>query len=578
MKELVAPNCRLSMRTVALGFGIICYVFGQTPSPKIAAVVNAASYAAPPIAPGEMIVIFGDSMGPSVLVHAQADSHGNLPTTLFGVQVLFDGTAAPLIYVSATQIAAMAPFGLSGHSATQVQVVFGSLASTPVTLQVSPAALGVFSADASGKGQAAMTNSNGSYNSSSNPAAPGSYVTFYMAGTGPTNPKGADGAIATGAVSLAQPISVQIGESRAQVLYAGAAPGNVDGFTQVNVVVPGSLAIGGNLPLLVELNGVQSQAGITLAVSGPPSPPSTVTTIFLIHGILQGDPDSASGVATSPSPAGDPPLGYLKSALQKLDAKQFEVNDGFNWGRCANSHVPSACPSDRTIEEGAKELSGYVIAAAPPGNIILVGYSMGGLLARDLIVNNYANAVGDRKVFLVTLGTPNIGYPHLDIDDALICPALGNQMASDFRSQQANNMVVESSYLLSLNNAWRASSFTAGPIQWLAVSGTFCHDPLRSFDALGNAGCPDSNPDNDGVVCDQSARFRLAGKNLPTSTLAASDFAHTKDQLASLIGGSLFQNCNWTTPGTPYALFEPPQNSDVLNAVVAFINATRIAQ
>src|SRR5579871_4222538 len=291
-----AMNCRLFMRTVALGFGIACCVLAQTPSPKIAAVVNAASYAPPPIAPGEMLVIFGDSMGPSALVHAQADSQDHLPTTLSGVQVLFDGAAAPLIYVSAAQIAAMAPFGLTGHNTTQVRVVFETLASMPVTLAVSPAALGVFSADASGKGQAAMTNSNGSYNSSTNPAAPASYVTFYLSGAGPSNPKGSDGAIATGAVSLAQPISVQIGGSQAQVLYAGAAPGNVDGFTQVNVVIPASLAVGGNLSLLVELNGMQSQPGITVAVSGPPSPPSTITTIFLIHGILQGDPHSAAGI------------------------------------------------------------------------------------------------------------------------------------------------------------------------------------------------------------------------------------------------------------------------------------------
>jgi len=182
--------------------------------------------------------------------------------------------------------------------------------------------------------------------------------------------------------------------------------------------------------------------------------------------------------------------------------------------------------------------------------------------------------VGSRHVFLVTLGTPNVGYPYLGIDTFFICTSLGTQMSSDYRTQEATRTVVESQYLYALNSSWTASSFPTAPQQWLAVSGTFCSNPLRGFGNTSNAGCPDYNPLNDGVVCDQSARFGLSGMNLPTSTLAASDFAHTKSSIASLIGGSLFQGCDWTTPGLPYSLFEPPQGSDVLNALVSFINQT----
>ena len=521
-----------------------------------------------------MITVFGNSMGPTALVHAQLDPQGRISTALSGVQALFDGNAAPLIYVSATQIAAMVPFGLSGRTTTKVQIVYQGLASTPVSLQVAQAAPGIFSADASGEGQAAMTNADASYNSPTNPAMPGSYVTFYITGAGQTNPAGSDGTIATDAVNLAKPISVQVGGSSAEVLYAGAAPGNVDGFTQVNAVIPANLTQGGNLPLVVQVDGAKSQAGITVAVSGTPAP----TTVFLIHGLLQGDPNSSSGVATSPPPTGAPPLGYLKAALEQLDSSEFLLDDGFNWGRCANPPVFSGCPSDCAIQEGARELAAYILAANPPGNIVLVGYSLGGLLARDLLLNNYAKAVASRKTFLVTMGTPNIGYPHLAIDDILICPTLGSQMSSDLRAQQANNMILESEYLLALNGAWTASSFPTMPLQWLAVSGTFCPNPLRSLDPLGNAGCSAADPFNDGVVCDQSARFQVSGKNLPTSTLAASDFAHTKDQLAADIGGSLFEGCVWTTPGKPYALFEPPENSDVLNALITFIKGTRAAR
>ena len=36
--------------------------------------------------------------------------------------MLFDGAAAPLVYVSERQIAVMAPYGIAGKSTTQVQV------------------------------------------------------------------------------------------------------------------------------------------------------------------------------------------------------------------------------------------------------------------------------------------------------------------------------------------------------------------------------------------------------------------------------------------------------------------------
>ena len=246
--------------------------FGQGPKPVISGVGNVASYGTGPISPGEMVVIFGSGMGPSNAVSSQLDQQGRIANTLSQVQVLFDGNPAPLIYVSATQISAMVSYGLAGKSSTQIQVVYQGSTSDSFQKPIAPSAPGIFTADSSGQGPAAMTNSDGSYNTSSNPATPGSYLTFYLTGEGQTVPPGSDGNIAASTANVALPVTVLIAGRTAQLLYAGSAPGNVNGFAQINAVIPADMQYGGNLPLAVQIGGVSSQTGVTLAVSGPPAP------------------------------------------------------------------------------------------------------------------------------------------------------------------------------------------------------------------------------------------------------------------------------------------------------------------
>src|ERR1035437_4984882 len=246
--------------------------FGQGSKPVISGVGNVASYANGSISPGEMVAIFGSGMGPSSVVGSQLDQQGRIANALSQVQVLFDGNSAPLIYVSAKQISAMVPYGVTGKASTQIQVVYQGSTSDSFQKPIAPSAPGMFTADSSGQGQVAMTNSDGSYNTSSNPATPGSYVTFYLTGEGQTNPLGSDGNIATSTANVALPVTVVIAGRTAQLLYAGAAPGNVNGFAQINVVIPADLQYGGNLPLVVKIGGVASQSAVTLAVSGPPAP------------------------------------------------------------------------------------------------------------------------------------------------------------------------------------------------------------------------------------------------------------------------------------------------------------------
>ena len=75
----------------------------------------------------------------------------------------------------------------------------------------------------------------------------------------------ADGALAPGAGSLVtQPVTATIGGVAAIVLYAGPAPGLVNGMIQVNLTVPAGLTPGPQ-PVAITVGTAASQKGITVA-------------------------------------------------------------------------------------------------------------------------------------------------------------------------------------------------------------------------------------------------------------------------------------------------------------------------
>ena len=233
--------------------------------PVLTAVINNASGAFGPVSPGEIISIFGSAMGPS----AGVTYSGAIGNQLAGVQVLLGGTPIPLLYVSAGQINAIVPYGIAASGSTTVQVQYqGQLSNTAgQTLQAT--APGIYSIDYSGRGPGAILNVDYRVNSAVTPAPQGSVVMIYATGGGLTDPAGTDGGLAPSVEPLPRvvlPVSVTIGGAPAQVLYAGGAPGLVDGLIQINAVVPQGIASGPSVPLVVQIGDYQSQPGITLAV------------------------------------------------------------------------------------------------------------------------------------------------------------------------------------------------------------------------------------------------------------------------------------------------------------------------
>ena len=244
------------------------------PAMQLSAVENAASYAAGAVAPGEIVALFGMNMGPATGMSLQLSANGQaISNAIGGVQVLFDGSPAPLIYVSAGQINAIAPVGLAGKASTQVQVSYQNGMSNTMTIPVAAGAPGIFAADGSGVGGGAILNQDYSVNARLNPAARGSVVAIYLTGAGATNPASADGAVTGGAApfpAVTQTVGVTIGGvpvPAEQIVYSGAAPGSVEGLVQIDAVVPQSVTPGASVPIVVTIGGVSSQPGITLSVN-----------------------------------------------------------------------------------------------------------------------------------------------------------------------------------------------------------------------------------------------------------------------------------------------------------------------
>jgi uncharacterized protein (TIGR03437 family) len=233
----------------------------------VSAVTSGASLLNGPVAPGEVIVIWGSGLGPGQLALYQPDANGNVPTNVGGTSVYINGVAAPVFYASASQVAAVVPFGISG-SLAQLYVQNQNVTSAPFNLSVASQIPAIFT-QGSGSGQAAaINNKDGSINGAAHPAKVGDYIQLYITGAGQTNPAGTDGLI--NAAPLPVPVgavSVTIGGQNANVNFAGGAPGAVAGVFQVNAQITSGITAGSAVPVVVQVGTSNSQPGVTIAVT-----------------------------------------------------------------------------------------------------------------------------------------------------------------------------------------------------------------------------------------------------------------------------------------------------------------------
>jgi xyloglucan-specific exo-beta-1,4-glucanase len=262
---------------VATGGRGILYGFGAgagiaQPSFPAEGIVNAASFQyGGSVAPGEMLTIFGQMLGPGELIQVAADEAGDLSSTAGNTQVFFDGMPAPMIYSWASQITAVAPYWLAGRADTAVQVGYEGQLSAPVTVPVKAIAPGVFFVPYTTRAVAVniLADHTRVLNDDAHRAPKGAYLEFYLTGEGVTNPPAGDGRPPGPEYPApAGKVTVRIGGAEstgaecpfnwAGLIYAGV--------TQIDACVPAAAQSGAAVPLEVAIGGQTVQSGITVGV------------------------------------------------------------------------------------------------------------------------------------------------------------------------------------------------------------------------------------------------------------------------------------------------------------------------
>ena len=207
--RVLEPGPTMTLLTVSLlnPFGV----------PGIAAIANSASYALDAgLSPGELITVFGFGFGQNP-------------------KVLIDGVAASVLYAGPNQINVQTPFETPLlHDRIEVITDAGTAEATEI---YGPRSIGIFTTDGV---YAAALNQDGTVNSASNPAVAGSIVTIF--GTGAIWSSGLqDGAAALSAMALDQETNQfliqDVNGAPSMIHYAGAAPGLLYGFFQINFEV-----------------------------------------------------------------------------------------------------------------------------------------------------------------------------------------------------------------------------------------------------------------------------------------------------------------------------------------------------
>ena len=219
----------------------------------------------PTVSPGSLVDIYVDIYGSNMAVTAvSAPAGANLPVTLGGVQVLVNGTPAPLIYVSATQIIFQVPYETALGTASVV-VLSNTTASAAAPMTVQQAAPSILTY---GNNRALVANQDNTLNAAANGATPGSALVAYLIGSGPL-----DNPIATGTAAPSSPLSreklattVSVGGSGATVQFAGMTPGFA-GLVQINFAMP-NLAPG-DYPMQVIIGSAVSNRPLLTVGAGP---------------------------------------------------------------------------------------------------------------------------------------------------------------------------------------------------------------------------------------------------------------------------------------------------------------------
>jgi len=230
---------------------------------------NGATYVTGGLVPGSWALIKGTNLSDVPRQWGAADFAGlgnKLPNDLSGVQVLVNGTAAAVYYISPTQVSFQVPDAAAGTA--NIQVIRDGLVSNSMNAQIVSSAPGIFPIILGSTNYAAAVLLDGKIaaDPSNGPAfrnaVPGEVVQLFVTGLAPS-PAGT-----TVAVTPLSGVTVTIGNV---TVPATAAALVAVGEFQINFTIPQQFASlpPGNYPISILINGVSSPAIINSSTPAP---------------------------------------------------------------------------------------------------------------------------------------------------------------------------------------------------------------------------------------------------------------------------------------------------------------------
>jgi uncharacterized protein (TIGR03437 family) len=199
------------------------------------------------VAPGAYVSVYGANLASATEVAGIP-----YPTQIADVQVLVNGVAAQMVFVSAGQINFVYPSVATGLTQLTVKNMNGR---HTVNVRVAPAVPSIFLLD--GNGTAAARNAlTSTVVGTATPLRAGDFLSLYLTGLGATTTtNGLD-------YAQTQPV-ISIGGQSVPVAYAGRSPGFA-GLDQINCQIPAGVT-GTAVPVVVTSNGrASSTAYLTI--------------------------------------------------------------------------------------------------------------------------------------------------------------------------------------------------------------------------------------------------------------------------------------------------------------------------
>jgi uncharacterized protein (TIGR03437 family) len=220
----------------------IMFVLGANPNMTISGIAGTAP-GQTAFAPGMLLSVYGTNLAGTTLPTTAVS--GVFPFTAGSVTVTVNGFAAPVLYVSPTQINLQIPFEAGAGPA--VLGINNNGQAAGFQFQLAPSAPAIYD--------------DGSGNIAGNPSiVAGGIATLYINGAGEVNPLLLTGNLTPNAptISPVLPLTVTVGGVPALLQFAGLSPGTL-GTTQVNFYVPAN-AKSGPQPVVITINGAASPA------------------------------------------------------------------------------------------------------------------------------------------------------------------------------------------------------------------------------------------------------------------------------------------------------------------------------